>query len=221
MKSNYKWLVSGVALSLLVATGCGEQATTPSASESTANTSANTTSSVNNDTANTAASNDANGTGSASNTDQNSTTGSSDNPTTSGSNSSSVDYVNYTNPRFGFSLSVPAAYQKGPAPEDGDGQGWSTDNNSVTVRAFGQYNVQHETVKSVAASLTANEQVTYQQSGSNWCVVSGYEGSNIVYEKVFVGAPTCTNSRFNTRSPSRVSMGQSRVQSQTRSNLVL
>ncbi|MFB5190725.1 hypothetical protein [Alicyclobacillus fastidiosus] len=194
MKSNYKWLVAGVAMSLFVATGCGEQAVTPSAS-TTAKTSANATSSVTNDTTNTsgdnasnaAASNGVNGTGQTSNADQNATTSSSDNTTSSGSSSSSVDYVSYTNPRFGFSLSVPAAYQKGQTPADGDGQGWSTNNNSMTVRAFAQYNVEHTTVKSMAASLTANEQVTYQQSGSNWCVVSGYQGSNIVYQKVYVG----------------------------------
>ncbi|EPZ41803.1 MULTISPECIES: hypothetical protein [Alicyclobacillus] len=177
MKTNKKWLAAGLALGFLVTTGCGTQATSPASTDNatSSNTAQNNTTQTTNST----------GAGEANNTsaEDNTTT-----PTTADSGTSNLTYVNYTNSRYGFSLQIPSAFNQEALPQDGDGQSWTSSDTEMTVKAFGQYNVNHDTVKSELASLATGKQATYQDAQSNWGVVSGTDGQNIFYDKVYVGS---------------------------------
>ncbi|WAH36798.1 hypothetical protein [Alicyclobacillus dauci] len=180
MNANGKWLGVGIALTMLITTGCASQAASSSpTSETNTASGAQQNDTANTDSSNTTGSND---------TQNNTTSIGNELGGTGNAQPSTTNYVSYTNSRYGFSLSVPSTFVKAPASQNGDGQDWYSPDNEVKIQAFGQFNVNKDTVASELASLSSSMQPTYHQSGANWAVVSGYSGSNIVYDKVFVGS---------------------------------
>jgi hypothetical protein len=98
----------------------------------------------------------------------------------------------YLNPRFGTSVTFPETVftQPQPAPENGDGQRWrSADGAELTV--FGSYNVLDQKPAAFHAELVAarkaSTDLTYSRAGDNWAVVSGFDGSQVYYEKYLFG----------------------------------
>ncbi|EPZ41811.1 MULTISPECIES: hypothetical protein [Alicyclobacillus] len=180
MKTNYKWLAAGVTFALLITTGCGAETANPPAKSTSGSSSANAANSTNvtNSTSDNSTASSNNGTGA----------NAGNNTTNANSSTENSTYVSYTNSRYGFALRVPEQFVKQAPPADGDGQSWNSPDNAMQVRAYGQYNVNNDTVKSTLASLTTGKQATYQQTNQNWGVVSGTDGNQIFYDKVYVGA---------------------------------
>lgn len=101
-------------------------------------------------------------------------------------------YLFYHNWRYGFSLEVPANFIAQRPPDNGDGLGWSSPDGATEIAAGGSNNVFGDTLQSLMQEHIAMEEdeVTYQASGPNWFVLSGYDGANIFYEKVYLGKDT-------------------------------
>lgn len=95
----------------------------------------------------------------------------------------------YTNPRFGFVLRVPAGFVAQPAPANQDGRTFVHEGTGAELRAWGWNNVLDETL---AQALERGREsisgpIAYQRKGRNWYVLSWIEGTDIFYEKTFVG----------------------------------
>lgn len=91
----------------------------------------------------------------------------------------------YVNPRFGTTITFPAEiFSKAePKPENGDGQRWSAP-DGATLAVWGQYNALDDTPDTLADSVSQSiPKVTYRKVGSNWMVVSGFDGEVIVYHR--------------------------------------
>ncbi|QQE79220.1 hypothetical protein [Alicyclobacillus sp. SO9] len=100
---------------------------------------------------------------------------------------SPTPYTVYKNKRFGFTVRIPTTYKKSPPPQDGDGASW-TSSNAVKITAYGQYNVQNDTVASAFSKLVTKNHPSYKIEGKDWLVVSGINQSNqIYYTKMYIG----------------------------------
>jgi hypothetical protein len=96
----------------------------------------------------------------------------------------------YTNPRFGFVIRVPAGFVAQPAPANQDGRTFLQERTGSELRAWGWNNVLDETLAQVMARgrQSIPGPIAYQRKGRNWYVLSWIEGTDIFYEKTFVGA---------------------------------
>jgi hypothetical protein len=100
-------------------------------------------------------------------------------------------YNNYTNSRYGFSVSYPSNFTKDRPSENGDGQVFRSPDKKFELRAYASYgpSVSGMTIKEIYNENISNyEQVTYKVLKSNWFVLSGYNKGKIFYMKSFVGA---------------------------------
>lgn len=175
LKPFYKWLGVGLFGIMLTTTGCGISKAASPASP----TSASSTAQSENNTSSNAI--DGNG------TQNNGVSTSTGNGLNNGTSTAPANYTNYQNNRYGFSLYVPSNFEQAPPPQDGGGQTWNAQGNAVKIEAFGEFNVNNDTVSSEMASISATMNPTYKDSGTNWFVVTGYNQSNIIYDKVYVG----------------------------------
>jgi hypothetical protein len=104
----------------------------------------------------------------------------------------------YVNDRFGTSLSYPAdVFVMQPPPENDDGRTLvAADGAKILV--FGGYNIDNETLASKRASLNGQDyaRTSYNATGKNWFVVSGYRAiggvDSIFYEKYIVSTASET-----------------------------
>ena len=91
----------------------------------------------------------------------------------------------YTNPTYGTSASFPAkAFPRiMPASPDGEGQGWRSDDGAEIV-IYALDNVERRTPRTLVDWRRSLDRVTYQRTGSNWAVVSGFRpDGRIFYER--------------------------------------
>jgi hypothetical protein len=100
-------------------------------------------------------------------------------------------YKTYSNARFGYSVSYPAAIlvPQGEA-DNGDGQIFRSKDGHAEMRVFGRYNVQNETLRSAFNAAQEGKSVTYKLLRGNFYVVSGHEGGKIFYEKTLLKGDT-------------------------------
>lgn len=111
-----------------------------------------------------------------------------------GGNSASTNYVTYTNPRFGFSVALPASYTAvDPESSNGDGRKFTSNGGQVTVLAYGSNNSLDETAASAADAVVASKKaesarITLNKVSGNSYTLSGYDqsGKNIWYKHVIV-----------------------------------
>jgi hypothetical protein len=92
----------------------------------------------------------------------------------------------YVNDRYGMRFDVPADFQPGAPPENGDGRTFEKGDASIYI--FASHNLQNDTPASFKRQLIGTkgyEDVTYSPSGGTWLVISGFRGSRIFYEKYF------------------------------------
>ena len=109
-----------------------------------------------------------------------------------------ADWERYANPRFGTSAEVPVnGFSADPAPENGDGQGWTSTDGKGQIRVFGSFIVVAETFKGyrefqMRAAQEDGLDVTYSAGGKDWYALSGTQGGDIIYEKAVLsrGCPT-------------------------------
>jgi len=92
----------------------------------------------------------------------------------------------YVNDRFGMQFDIPADFQPGRPPENGDGR--SFDKGDASIYIFASHNIEGDTPASFKRKLIGTksyERVTYSPSGDGWLVISGFRGNRIFYEKYF------------------------------------
>ncbi len=81
------------------------------------------------------------------------------------------DWLAYTNMRFGFAFSHPAALKPGPGPANGAGRTFTDGKFSVTVQAHFSMRSLDETWKQIQADYGKN--ATYKVKKPDWFVISG------------------------------------------------
>ena len=98
--------------------------------------------------------------------------------------------MTYTNPRFGTSIRYPAElFVPQPPPENGDGRTFASANGLAQFLVFGQFNAFEKTLAELIADDKAdprNASVTYERTGRDWYVLSGYRGEKVFYRKVLL-----------------------------------
>ncbi|WP_182083848.1 hypothetical protein [Aureimonas sp. ME7] len=99
----------------------------------------------------------------------------------------------YTNPTYGTSATFPArAFPRiAPASPDGEGQAWRSDEGAEIV-IYAIDNRQWPSPRALVAWRRGIDKVTYQRTGEDWAVVSGYlPDGRIFYERyIFRGRLT-------------------------------
>ncbi|NOQ36984.1 MAG: hypothetical protein GQ569_14025 [Methylococcaceae bacterium] len=97
------------------------------------------------------------------------------------------EYTQYCNGRYGFCVDYLTDLGRKPAPDNGDGVGFY-DYGEFIMSVSGSNNVQDETLAEAMQERLADfDQVSYKKRGKNWLVLSGYQSSNILYIKVYLG----------------------------------
>lgn len=97
------------------------------------------------------------------------------------------EYSKYCNDRYGFCIDYPKDIGIEPAPDNNDGRRFY-DRNGFFMTASGINNVTNETSQSEMQSQKKDFNViTYQTTGKNWFILSGYKDNNILYIKTYVG----------------------------------
>ena len=100
------------------------------------------------------------------------------------------DWLHYENPRFGATADVPAhGFTADPAPQNGDGQSWTSDADGGTIAVYGANQVVAEDFAGYRSFVmrSAREdglKITYERHGEGWFVYSGRKSGAIVYERV-------------------------------------
>lgn len=102
------------------------------------------------------------------------------------------EWTRYVNPRFGTVIDYPAdLFVAEPPPENGDGLSFKSVDEAAGFIVFGQMNALDRTVGEMMADDLASGsygQVTYERSGVDWYVLSGYRDGRVYYRKVIVPA---------------------------------
>ena len=95
----------------------------------------------------------------------------------------------YVNPRFGTTVSYPDdVFTKAePAPENGDGITLLSE-DGASLRIWGQNNALDFTSGDLADFVSGDlKEVTYRKIGAKWMVISGFEGTEIIYHRAEFG----------------------------------
>ncbi len=101
------------------------------------------------------------------------------------------EYNIYTNARFGYSIPIPKDFIPEPEPTNGDGRTFHSQDGKCRLSVWGSHCPQTmeftpEQYYEWVLSHTEGE-ITYKTLGSNWFIVSGYQGNDIFYQKTFSG----------------------------------
>lgn len=94
----------------------------------------------------------------------------------------------YSNPRFGYSVTLPSTYELIDASANGDGVTFRESSNGIEVRTWGGSNASGQTLQSVLDSYTSAHNVDYKATGKTWVVASWKENGNEYYAKQYVGS---------------------------------
>lgn len=172
-KAGIVFAIATIVLSSIVISGCASKAINKTQSQS--NLSSSSESKTNESAANSLSSE-------ITSSDTSSANGSS-------TTSNQTTYLQYINARFGFSIDYPSDLVAKSSPDNGDGQTFESKDGTVDFGASGINNVQSftpdEYLKQIVLPTINN--VTYQDQGSNWIIVSWDDGNTIGYEKDIIG----------------------------------
>lgn len=96
-------------------------------------------------------------------------------------------WKHFENSRFGFSIDVPAGFQEGEPPENGDGATFTAPDGSAELRVWGAYLVDRS-LKQDSAMRRQGEaedgwRISYAPLRKRWFAYSGTKGNRIVYAK--------------------------------------
>ena len=94
----------------------------------------------------------------------------------------------YSNPRFGYSVTLPSTYELIDASANGDGVTFRESSTGIEVRTWGGSNASGQTLQSVLDSYTSAHNVDYKATGNTWVVASWKENGNEYYAKQYVGS---------------------------------
>jgi len=96
-------------------------------------------------------------------------------------------YAHYVNARYGFSVQYPRSFRAEPPPVNGDGQAFD-DGQGFKMIASASNNIDDTNLAAaMQKQMEGFGEVTYKARGKNWFVLSGYNGSKILYEKTYIG----------------------------------
>jgi len=103
----------------------------------------------------------------------------------------------YRNARFGFSVLVPKAFIARPAPANGDGRTFMSQDGRVEVTAWGMHDAMEGGLKGYASLMDdehRGDQVTLRAVKKRFFVMSGFKGKGdkrrMFYEKVLLDKGT-------------------------------
>jgi hypothetical protein len=96
-------------------------------------------------------------------------------------------WATYVNPRFGTTADYPADVftELDEPPENGDGQGFRSEDGQAQLLIYGQHNVRRDSPQSYLEKYVdlAGVEVTLRQVTDRFYVVSGIRGSRVLYER--------------------------------------
>ncbi|HZP19905.1 MAG TPA: hypothetical protein VFB16_06800 [Bauldia sp.] len=93
----------------------------------------------------------------------------------------------YVNERFGATADVPADWQPGEPPANGDGLEFRSPDGKATIAVYGSFNsLGTKEEMNIYASPNEGETITYQKRGKTWVVVSGIAGDRIFYRRTML-----------------------------------
>ncbi len=102
-----------------------------------------------------------------------------------------IKYKQYTNARFGFTISYPDFLTTKIEPENGDGITLYNKDKTTKLITWGSNNVLEATAASeYRDELKRIKNILYKQQKGNWYVISWKEGSNIHYKKCIINEDT-------------------------------
>ncbi|WP_183364575.1 hypothetical protein [Gellertiella hungarica] len=93
-------------------------------------------------------------------------------------------WEHYENARFRFVIDVPEGFVAKPAPDNGDGQKWTTPDGYAELIAFGSLGTTFNAEKAAAKADPAGR---YFASGKSWFVTSGIRDRTIFYARTIRG----------------------------------
>ncbi|MGC9503779.1 GerMN domain-containing protein [Baaleninema sp.] len=112
----------------------------------------------------------------------------------------SIEYDRYTNPRFNYELQYPEnLLSPQDPPENADGRLFSSRNGNIVLSVWGSHNISDRSIAELYQAELEGEprNITYQEQGDDWFVISGYEGDDLVFytKKILVpgNAPNVEN----------------------------
>jgi serine/threonine-protein kinase len=92
----------------------------------------------------------------------------------------------YFNSRFGTSITYPARFTPGRAPDADDGLSFTADDGGK-LAVWGSLNALEHDLPGLEAFLRENpkenEKITYRAAGKNWLVLSGTRGDRLFYTR--------------------------------------
>lgn len=99
-------------------------------------------------------------------------------------------WTQYVNARFGTSIDYDTGlFLPQPAPENGDGQTFLSTDALGWFVVFGQQNYDGLDARAMMVrdrDMAGYDEVSYETSGKNWYVLSGYDGGDIFYRKALI-----------------------------------
>lgn len=116
--------------------------------------------------------------------------------TNSASNTSGEGYKVYSNPRFGYSITYPSdRLEPQPVAANGDGREFLSSDRQTKMLVYGTENPNNQTLAQMYADEInkGGRTVTYKVLRGGFFAISGYDGSNIFYQKTLF-----KNSQFMT-----------------------
>lgn len=98
-------------------------------------------------------------------------------------------WESYTNPRYGFTIGYPVGvFTPQPAPENGAGQVWVSQDGRARLVASAGFNSSEETLEGyrrfVMQETYAGANIDYAPVRGSWFVLSGTKGADTFYERI-------------------------------------
>lgn len=101
-------------------------------------------------------------------------------------NTSGDGFKFYSNPRFGYSITYPAdRLEPQPVAANGDGREFLSSDRQTKMLVYGTENANNQTLAQMYSTELnkGGRTVTYKVLKGSFFAISGYEGSNIFYQK--------------------------------------
>ena len=101
--------------------------------------------------------------------------------------------VDYSNPRFGTTVTFPGEVFSlpEPPPENGDGMTFLSP-DGARLAVWGSFNALEQTPEQLAdwevGHQTPNAELTYRRVAKDWLVLSGFDGDEVFYKRFEFGA---------------------------------